>query len=64
MPTIGARNKWGVDGEQARQTYTVTGRVADRAYNAGTAVVAETNQVLATLIEDLIAQGVINGTVA
>lgn len=64
MATIGVRNKWDSAGEVARQTYTVTGAVADRTYNAGTAVVAETNQVLAALITDLIAQGLIAGTVA
>lgn len=60
MATVGARNKWDANGEVARQTYTVTGGVPDRAYNAGTAVIAELNQVVAALILDLQAQGIIN----
>jgi hypothetical protein len=64
MATKGLRNTWGSTGETARSTYTVAGFVADRTYNAGTAVVAETNQVLASLIQDLIAQGIIEGTVS
>ena len=63
MATKGLRNVWDSNGEVARSTFTVTGFVADRTYNATTAVVAETNQVLASLIQDLIAQGLIAGTV-
>jgi hypothetical protein len=46
--------------QPGRPTYTVANRTEDRAFDADTAVVAETNDVLATLIADLAAQGLID----
>lgn len=41
------------------QVYTVANSVPDRSYDAATAVVAELNQVVAALIADLQAAGII-----
>jgi hypothetical protein len=44
--------------------FTITAFTQDLALNCDTAAVAETNDVLATLIRELIRKGIINGTVA
>lgn len=41
-------------------SYTITNDVADRVFDADAAVIAETNDVLATLIRDLARAGIIN----
>jgi hypothetical protein len=44
--------------------FAVTNFTQDYAFDANTATLADTSDVLATLIRDLIRVGVINGTVA
>jgi len=44
--------------------FAVTNFTEDYAFDANTAALADTSDVLATLLRDLIAKGVINGTVA
>jgi hypothetical protein len=44
--------------------YAVTNFTEDYAFDANTATLADTSDVLATLIRDLIRKGIINGTVA
>ena len=43
--------------------YAVTNRVVDRDFNCNAADTLVTSDVLGTLIEDLIAQGILKGTV-
>jgi len=45
-------------------TYAVTNRVIDRDFNCNAADTLVTSDVLGTLIEDLIAQGILQGTVS
>lgn len=45
-------------------SFTVTNFTEDYAFDANTATLADTSDVLATLLRDLIKRGVINGTVA
>jgi hypothetical protein len=45
-------------------SFTVTNFTEDYAFDANTATLADTSDVVATLIRDLIAKGVLNGTVA
>lgn len=45
-------------------SYTVTNFTEDYLFDANTATLADTSDVLATLIRDLIRKGIINGTVA
>ena len=54
----------GITGVELTNAYTVTNHTVDRAIDCDTAAVAETNDVLGTLINDLIEAGVITGTVA
>lgn len=44
--------------------FAVTNFTQDYAFDANTATLADTSDVLATLIRDLIAKGIVNGTVA
>lgn len=44
--------------------FAVTNFTQDYAFDANTATLADTSDVLATLIRDLIAKGIIHGTVA
>lgn len=44
--------------------FTVTNFTEDYAFDANTVTLADTSDVLATLIRDLIRKGVVNGTVA
>jgi len=43
--------------------YSITKWTEDHAMDCDAAIVTETNDILATLISDLIAQGIIKGTV-
>ena len=45
-------------------TWAITNRVVDRDFNCNAADTLVTSDVLGTLIEDLIAQGIIQGTVS
>ncbi len=45
-------------------SFTVTNFTQDYAFDANTATLADTSDVVATLIRDLINKGVLNGTVA
>jgi hypothetical protein len=54
----------GISGVELTNAYTITEWTGDRALACDTAVVAETNDVLGTLINDLIEAGVITGTVS
>jgi len=45
-------------------SFTVTNFTEDYAFDANTATLADTSDVVATLIRDLIRKGVISGTVA
>jgi hypothetical protein len=44
--------------------FAVTNFTQDYAFDANTATLADTSDVLATLIRDLIVKGIVNGTVA
>jgi hypothetical protein len=44
--------------------FTVTNFTQDYAFDANTATLADTSDVVATLIRDLIRAGIVNGTVA
>jgi hypothetical protein len=48
----------------SRVEFAITNYTEDVAMNCDTAAVAETNDVLATVIRELINQGILNGSVA
>ena len=60
--TTGIRDKR--DNRDAQGVFVVTNFTEDFLFDANTATLADTSDVLATLIQMLIEQGVINGTVA
>ena len=60
--TTGTRDKR--DNRDSQGAFTVTNFTEDFAFDANTGTLADTSDVLATLIKMLIEQGIINGTVA
>lgn len=63
MAASGVKKHLRTDGPQpGRPTYTVANRTEDRDFDCNTAVDAEISDVLATLIADLAAQGLIDVT--
>ena len=52
------------DLSQQITSFTVTNFTEDYAFDANTATLADTSDVVATLIRDLIRAGIVNGTVA
>jgi len=50
--------------DNSQKTFTITNWTDDSALDCNAAAVAETNDVLGTLIKELIEQGVIQGTVS
>ena len=60
--TTGVRDKRDNRGDQG--AFVVTNFTEDFAFDANTATLADTSDVLATLIQVLIQQGIINGTVS
>ena len=60
--TTGVRDKR--DNRDSQGVFVVTNFTEDFAFDANTATLADTSDVLATLIKMLIEQGILNGTVS